>query len=160
MSDIGRRTVRLSIALAFLLAAGCLDLNLHRETYDSGAMARRFEADKRGIVPGFVPDEARDVTTANNTRTGAVWVRCELPGSSLDAASAAVQRVGWEAVRAHSEPAPSFLGAWHPVFESSLPYTPDAGSLYFIYHDASREWHGVIDPAKRLCFAYCVARSG
>lgn len=159
MLDVARRAVRLSIPLAFLLAAGCLDLNLHRETYESGSAARRFGAYERGIVPNFVPDEARDVTTANNTRTGAVWVRCELPGSALAAASAAVQRVGWEAVRAHSEPAPEFLGDWHPVFESSQPYTPDAGSLYFIYHNASREWHGVIDPAKRLCFAYCVARS-
>jgi hypothetical protein len=132
---------------------GCPWFNFTRETYDTGDMARRFGAYDRGMIPRFVPDGARNIYSARKSDTGAAWVRCELPQSAIGPISAAVRHVGWAQAREHTEPAPGFLGAWHPALEQTLAYTPEAGSIYFVYHD-SGEWHGVIAMPKRECFAY------
>jgi hypothetical protein len=149
--------VRDKALLILILAAACFDINLHRETYRDGRMARAFGAYDRGIVPAFIPDNARNITTANHDVTGAVWLRCELPGDTLSAVTAGVQPVGWAEAHANAEAAPEFLGEWHPVLCSGpLIYTPEATSTYFVYRQSSREWHGVIDPSQRICFAYCL----
>src|SRR5262249_55821252 len=142
------------IALLFLLLfAACFDTNLHRETYQDGKMARGFGAYDRGIVPPFIPDAALNVTTANHEVTGEVWLRCELPGDTLAAVTSAVQHVGWDAALAGTEPPPEFLSPWHAK-------TPaDASSFGFTYLQGSREWRGVIEPDRRLCYAYCLRRT-
>jgi len=137
------------LAPLILFLAGCFDPNLPRETYQDGKMARNFGAYQRGIVPAFLPDDARNITTANNEATKEVWVRCELPGDTLGSVTSAVPHVAMEAALARMQPPPEFLGQWY-----SKP--PDAASSGFIYREGSREWHGVIEG--RLCFVYCLPK--
>ena len=151
--------LRLSLSLLLLLAAGCYPMTLHRETYETARAARAFGAYDRGIVPPFIPEQAVNLATANDTATGAVWVRCDLPGGALAAATAAMQAVGWEMAHAHAEAAPGFLGEWPAVLNSApLAATPEPSSIYFVYRDTSHEWHGVIVPGQHRCYAYHVAR--
>ena len=142
------------LAVIAFCAITCSRFDYYRETYETGKMARDFGAFQRGLVPAFVPDDARDVTLANNHVTGAAWMRCELPESGLPKILASVTHVGWIEARQHSEAAPDWIGDWHPVIgQQALLSTPGGSSVYFIYRDASREWHGVITPS-RICYAY------
>ena len=134
--------------LVALLTIACFDPNLHRETYEDGKMARNFGAYDRGIVPAFVPDGVRNVTTANDEKTGEVWVRCELPGDTLTTVSTAVPHAAMESVKWRQPP--SFLGQW-----KALVTPPSTG---FIYRQGTREWHGWIDARERVLFAYCLPK--
>jgi hypothetical protein len=139
------------LAPLILLLAACFDTNLHRETYQDGRMARNFGAYDRGIVPAFIPDDARNVTTANHDITGEVWVRCELPGDTLAAVTSAVPQVAMQSALANMQAPPEFLGQW-------IAKPPGATSVGFIYRQGAREWHGVIEPDRRLCFVYCLPK--
>jgi hypothetical protein len=133
-------------AVLALLLFACA-YGVQQEHYRSGAEARAFGAGQRGLLPVCVPDTATNIHMVNDTRSGGVWVWCDLDKRAQSELRATVQKVGWGQAAANTTSPPFTLASpeWNPILGGTLTSTPPAGPLYFV----SGAWHGIADPGGR-----------